>query len=110
MRRFGSNGLRIEASNGFSLLETLISTVFLTIVAVTILQCMAYCFRISEQAREVWCESLARWNEIQDLRSGVRSITGAVMILPEARPMFYQEVSPEPEAGRKKWGVLLSGK
>ena len=102
--------LSVSASSGFSLLEVLISIVFLTVVIVTVLQSMSYCLKISEEVERQWRDSLLRWNRVQQLRSGQELGGVEVHILPGGRPMFYQEVRTEVENHGEYWGVLRAAK
>ena len=97
-------------ARGFSLLEVLISISFLTIVVVTVLQCMSYCFQLSVQAEEHWRDSLSKWNQSQELRSLQSDLGNQVTVIPAARPMFFVEVSAENEASDRQWGVLRAAK
>jgi Tfp pilus assembly protein PilV len=94
---------------GFSLLEALISITFLTIVAVTLLQSMAYCFRVAEEARRSWRDCLTKWNEVQELRSLHRIEGDPIVVVPLSKPMTHHEITVGNQDA-KKWGVLRAAK
>lgn len=95
-----------EGDAGFSLLEALVSITFLTIVVVSLLQSMAYCLRISGESERSWRESLSKWNEVQELRSGHNRGGKSIVVHPQARPMAYHEVPMNDSETVRKWGVL----
>jgi Tfp pilus assembly protein PilV len=97
----------IEA--GFSLLEALISVSFLSVVAVTLLQSLAFCLEVSQRARDLWSDSLAAWNQVQELRSEHADRGDPVLVFPNARPMFFREVAVG-QADDQNWGILNASK
>jgi len=99
---------RIEA--GFSLLEVIASIAIVTVVVVTVLQCMAYCFQISQTAQERWREALSKWNQVQAFRSLRSPLGDPFPVIPQARPMSFLLVESGLENDESCWEVLRAAK
>jgi Tfp pilus assembly protein PilV len=94
---------------GFTFLEVLVSTVFLTVAIVTMLQCLAHALQMQVASGEQWRRSLEKWNRCQELRSGLEA-GEPVSVLPGARSMLQFAVQADAEDSSPAWEVLRAAK
>jgi Tfp pilus assembly protein PilV len=94
-----------QTAAGFSLLELLISVSFLAVLAVTLVQSLTYCLQVSERTQEHWRDTLSRWNQVQEIRSGLDAGGDLITVMPAVRAMTYQKV-PDQTENDDQWGVL----
>jgi Tfp pilus assembly protein PilV len=93
---------------GFTLVEVIVSTIFLTVAMVAILQCLAHVLQMQVESRKQWTRSLEKWNRCQELRSGLEA-GEPVSVLPSARSLFRFVVQAD-DGDLLSWEVLRAPK
>lgn len=100
-----------EASpNGFSLVEVMVSFLFLTVASLALLQGFELAFRHYSLAQNRWKVTIELWNRIEQLRANPPTQEEALQIFPGARPLYRTVVSIPGRAEHSGWEVLRAEK
>lgn len=90
---------------GFSLLEAVVSMVFLTLGLVGLLLAFSAALRVEQQSREFWRGAVARFSQAQQLRADPQPAGRPLQIAPGIPPLYRQEVPGENSKEGVRWEV-----
>ncbi len=95
---------------GFTLIEVMVSLVFLLVAAMALLQGLELTFRHYSLAQNRWKATVELWNEIEEIRATHSSWGEPLQIIPDSRPL-YRTLLTDPRLGEHSgWEVLNSEK
>ncbi len=101
---------RRETARGFSLLETLIVSILVAVLATAVLQSLAFALQAHARTRESWRSTLDLWNRSALARAAPNPDGTSFRPIPSARPIRLSTIE-DPESGRPvKWEVLRAEK
>ncbi len=105
----GKDSLNITAS-GFTLVEVMLSLVFLLVAAMALLQGLELAFRHYSLVQNRWKGTVELWNQIEELRATRSPLGEPLQIIPGSRPL-YRTLLTDPRMGEHSgWEVLNSEK
>ncbi len=95
---------------GFTLIEVMISLVFLLVASMVLLQGLELAFRHYSLAQNHWKATVELWNQIEKLRATQSPRGEPFQIIPDSRPL-YRTLLTDPRMGEHSgWEVLNSEK
>ncbi len=95
---------------GFTLIEVMISLVFLLVASMALLQSLEVAFRHYSLAQNRWKATVELWNQIEELRATHSPRGEPLQIIPDSRPL-YRTLVTDPRLGEHSgWEVLHSEK
>ncbi len=95
---------------GFTLIEVMLSLVFLLVASMVLLQGLELAFRHYSLAQNHWKASVELWNQIEKLRATHSPRGEPLQIIPDSRPL-YRTLLTDPRLGEHSgWEVLNSEK
>ena len=95
---------------GFTLIEVMISLVFLLVASMALLQGLELAFRHYSLAQNHWKATVELWNQIEKLRATHSPRGEPLQIIPDSRPL-YRTLLTDPRLGEHSgWEVLNSEK
>jgi len=108
-RIYGTRHL-VTSASGFTLIEVMLSLVFLLVAAMALLQGLELAFRHYSLAQDRWKATLELWNQIEEIRATHSSRGEPLQIIPDSRPL-YRTLLTDPRMGEHSgWEVLKSEK
>ncbi len=108
-RIYGTRHLAPSAS-GFTLIEVMVSLVFLLVASMALLQGLELAFRHYSLAQNRWKATVELWNQIEELRATHSPRGEPLQIIPDSRPL-YRTLLTDPRLGEHSgWEVLNSEK
>jgi len=105
----GKSPLNITAS-GFTLVEVMISLVFLLVAAMALLQGLDLAFRHYVLAQNRWKATVELWNQIEEIRATHSSRGEPLYIIPDSRPLYRRVLKDGRLEGHSGWEVLSAEK
>ena len=101
---------RYSYASGFTLIEVMLSLVFLLVAAMALLQSLELAFRHYSLAQDRWKATVELWNQIEELRATDSPRGEPLQIIPDSRPL-YRTLLTDPRLGEHSgWEVLNSEK
>jgi len=96
--------------SGFTLIEVMLSLVFLLVTTMALLQGLELAFRHYSLAQNRWKATVELWNQIEELRATHSPRGEPLQIIPDSRPL-YRTLLTDPRLGEHSgWEVLNSEK
>lgn len=102
----GSGRRAIRSSRGFTLAEALVSLLFLTLAAVTLLHGFGTALRSYQDARQRWQQSVELWNRAQEVRARAEPSPEPLDPLPGTLPLYRTWVEEEGTPEDRRLEVL----
>lgn len=96
----------IRSSRGFTLAEALVSLLFLTLAAVTLLHGFGTALRSYQDARQRWQQSVELWNRAQEVRARAEPSPEPLNPLPGTLPLYRTWVEEEGTPEDRRLEVL----
>ncbi|MGH9340126.1 MAG: type IV pilus modification PilV family protein [Acidobacteriota bacterium] len=96
--------------DGFSLLEVLVSIVFLTISSLALLQGLTVAFQSYSLARTRWKDTLELWNKSENIRAQPPLSGEFFQAMPGARPLYRIVLDDPSNKSNQQWEVLRAQK
>ncbi len=94
------------SSPGFTLLETLISMIILTLAVIGLLQALTLALRVYSLTDKHRQETLRRWNRVEQIRMG-SGVGGAPLSgLSEGRRLYRFRLLDREDRQRTRWEIL----
>ncbi len=101
---------RYTSTSGFTLIEVMLSLLFLLVAAMALLQGLELAFRHYSMAQDRWKATVDLWNQIEELRATHSPRGEPLHIIPDSRPL-YRTLLTDPRMGEHSgWEVLNSEK
>ena len=98
------------SSSGFTLIEVMVSLVFLMVTSMALLQGLELAFRHYSLAQNRWKATVELWNRIEELRATHSPRGEPFQIIPDSPPL-YRTLLTDPRLGAHSgWEVLTSEK
>jgi hypothetical protein len=102
----GERSLNRKADFGYSLLEVLVSLVFLTVAALSVMQSLAVAATAYSLSQRQWLAAVERWNRVVELRADPPTEAEGLMLAPGIPPLRRFPVPGEGPAD--DWEVLIA--
>ncbi len=100
----------VPSASGFTLIEVMLSLLFLLVSAMALLQGLELAFRHYSLAQDRWKATVELWNQIEEIRATHSSRGEPLQIIPNSRPL-YRTLLTDPRMGEHSgWEVLNSEK
>ena len=108
----GACEARSSASSirGFTLIEVMVSLVFLLVAAMALLQSLESAFRHYSLAENRWKATVELWNQIEEIRATRSSPGEPIQIIPDSRPLYRRVLKDGRLEGHPGWEVLSAEK
>ncbi len=103
-------GHRHTSIRGFTLIEVMISLVFLLVAAMALLQGLELAFRHYSLAQNRWKATVELWNQIEELRATHSPRGEPLHIIPDSRPLYRTVLTDSRLGEHSGWEVLKSEK
>jgi prepilin-type N-terminal cleavage/methylation domain-containing protein len=101
---------RHTSIRGFTLIEVMISLVFLLVASMVLLQGLELAFRHYSLVQNHWKATVELWNQIEKIRATQSPRGEPLQIIPDSRPL-YRTLLTDPRLGEHSgWEVLNSEK
>jgi hypothetical protein len=97
---------RASAAGGYSLLEVLVSMVFLTVAALSVMQAISVAAKAYSFSERHWHGTVERWNRAVGLRADP-PLEGQDFLLASEVPPLHRHVLPAEGTG-EDWEVLIA--
>ncbi len=100
----------VPSANGFTLIEVMVSLLFLMVASMALLQGLELAFRHYSLVQNRWKATVELWNQIEELRATHSPRGEPLQIIPDSRPL-YRTLLTDPRLGEHSgWEVLNSEK
>ncbi len=96
--------------SGFTLIEVMISLVFLLVASMALLQGLELAFRHYSLAQNRWKATIELWNQIEKLRATHSPRGEPLQIIPDSRPLYRTLLTDQRLGEHSGWEVLNSEK
>ncbi len=97
-------------SLGFTLMEVMVSLVFLLVAAIALLQGLELTFRHYTLAQNRWKATVELWNQTEDIRAARSSRGEPLQVIPNSRPLYRTVLKDGRLEGHSGWEVLSAEK
>ena len=101
---------RLTSANGFTLVEVMVSLVFLLVAAMALLQGLELALRHYSLAQNRWKGTVELWNQVEQIRATHSSRGEPIQIIPHSRPLYRTVLKDSRLGGHSGWEVLNSEK
>ncbi len=91
---------------GFTLIEVMVSLVFLLVAAMALLQGLEMVFRHYSLTQNRWKATVELWNQIEEIRATHSSQGEPTQIIPSSRPLYRRVLKDRRLEGHSGWEVL----
>ncbi len=95
---------------GLTLIEVMVSLVFLLVAAMALLQGLEMAFRHYSLTQNRWKATVELWNQIEEIRATRSSGGEPLQIIPDSRPLYRRVLKDGRLEGHPGWEVLSAEK